>query len=155
MTKNKSVIYLLFFTMLLTACDAITGEEVARIPVNAISTNENLIIKEVSIDLKKDDEIIFWSEMNIEYEGDVDLRFRVQILKNGKEFGGIEVDPTDKNITLNEVKTTLMDKTSWSFTGRNTKLKIEDNANYTFKALLVSSVNPTLKVNKAEIIIKK
>ena len=67
----------------------------------------------------------------------------------------MEIDPTDKNVTLGETKVVLMDKSSWSFNGRNTKVVIDDDGKYTFRALLVSSDNPTLKINKAELVIKK
>jgi hypothetical protein len=155
MTKSNPLVYLIIIATFLNACNTITGEEIARIPVNAVSTNNNIILKEVTLDLKKGDEIIFWSDMDLEYEGDVDLRFRIQFMKDGKEFGGLEIDPLKKNLTIGETKLTLQNKTTWRFTGRNTKVQIEDDAKYTFKALLASSDNPTLKINKAEIIIKK
>lgn len=148
--KNLSGI--LFIFIILSSC---TGEEVGRLPVNAISTEDNLIIKEQSLNLKKGDEIGIWSEMDMEYEGDAPVRFKVQILKDGKEFGGLEIDPTDKNISMGEVKTTIMDKTSWSFTGKNKSLTIEEDGNYIFKALLVAAPNNTLKIKKAELVLKK
>jgi hypothetical protein len=156
MNKRLSIITLLVSLTLLTGCDALTGEEVARLSINEVSTDDNdLIIKEVSLDLEKDEEIAIWSDMDIEYEGDVNLRFRIEILKNGKSFGGLEIDPTDKNITIGEVKTTLMGKTDWSFSGKNSEIKIEEDANYTFKGILIASDNPTMKVTKAEIVLKK
>lgn len=151
----KRLLKLLVLLVFMVGCSAITGEEVARLPVNEISTENNLVAKEVSLDLKKDEEIAFWSDMNIEYEGDASLRFRVEVLKNGEDFGGFEIDPTDKSITLDEVRTTIMDKTDWSFSGKNSEIKIEDDGKYTFKAILVSSDNPSLKIKKAELVIKK
>lgn len=139
----------------LIGCSAITGEEVARLPINEVSTENNLIVKEVSLNLKKDEEIAFWSDIDVEYEGEASLRFRVEVLKNGEDFGGFEIDPTDKSITLGEVRTTIMDKTDWSFSGKNSELKIEEDGKYTFKAILVSSDNPSLKIEKAELVIKK
>lgn len=139
----------------LIGCSAITGEEVARLPINEISTENNLVVKEVSLDLKKDEEIAFWSDIDMEYEGDASLRFRVEVLKNGEDFGGFEIDPTDKSMTLGEVRTTIMDKTDWSFSGKNSEVKIEEDGKYTFKAILVSSDNPSLKIEKAELVIKK
>lgn len=141
---------------LLTGCDALTGKEVARLSINQVSTDDdNLIIKETSLDLKKGDEIAIWSDMDIKYEGDIAIRFKMEILKNGENFGGLEIDPTDKNITIGEVKTSLMGKTDWSFSGKNSEIKIEEDGNYTFKGILVSSDNSTLEVMKAEIVLKK
>jgi hypothetical protein len=79
----------------------------------------------------------------------------VEIWKDGKNTGGFEVDPTEKKITIGEVKTTVMDKTDWSFSGKNSVYKIEEDGKYTFKGILVASENSSLKVTKAEVVFKK
>jgi hypothetical protein len=156
MRKLLPIFALSVSLILLTDCDALTGEEIARLSINQVSTDENsLIIKETSLNLKKGEEIAIWSEMDIEYEGDVALRFRMEVSKDGENFGDLEIDPTDKNITIGEVKTSLMGKTDWRFSGKNSKIKIEEDGNYTFKGILVASENSTLKVTKAEIVLKK
>jgi hypothetical protein len=151
----KTLLVLFATSLVLLGCDAITGKEVGRLQINQLSTKGNLVIKETTLDLKKDEEIGIWSDMDIEYEGDVALRFRVEIGKDGKSIGGFEIDPTEKNITIGEVKTTLMGKTDWSFTGRNSVYTIEEDGKYTFKGILVASDNATLKVTKAEVVLKK
>ena len=155
MRITKELFQLTIVLLLFNACDSITGKEVARIAINEASSPDNLIVKDVSLDLKNGDEIIFWSDMDMEYEGNVDLRFRVQILKDGEEFGSLEIDPTDKNVTIGEIKTSIMNKTNWRFSGRNTKIKIDSAGKYVFKALLATSDNPSLKIKKAEIVIKQ
>jgi len=156
MKKIQLLFIILISVAFLTGCDALTGKEIARIPVNQISVNDsNLIIKETSIALKKGDEIGIWSDMDLEYEGDIYLRFKLEILKNGKKLGKLEIDPLEKSVTIGEVKTTVMDKTNWSFTGKNSEITIEEDATYTFKAILIGVVNPTLIVKKAEIVLKK
>jgi len=156
MRRLLSILILLVSLTALTGCDALTGKEVGRLSINEISIDDNnLIFKEISLDLKKDEEIGIWSDMDIEYEGDVALRFRIEILKNGENFGAFEIDPTDKNITIGEAKTSWMGKTDWSFFGKNSEVKIEEDGNYTFKGILVASENPTLKITKAEIVLKK
>jgi hypothetical protein len=151
----KRLLKLLTLSLILTGCDALTGKEVGRLQINQLSTEGNLVVKETTLDLKKDDEIGIWSDMDIEYEGDVALRFRVEIWKDGKNMGGFEVDPTEKKITIGEVKTTVMDKTDWSFSGKNSVYKIEEEGKYTFKGILVASENSSLKVTKAEVVFKK
>lgn len=137
-------------------CDAITGEEIGRLRINKVSTDENnLIMDETSIQLKKDDEIAFWSDMDLEYEGDVQLRFKMEISNNGQSLGTLEIDPTKKNMTIGEVQTNFGSSTDWSFMGKNTEITIEEDGNYTFKGILVASENETLKINKAEIVLKK
>ena len=153
--KSNLFVKLAILAAVLSGCSALTGEEVARFPINEASSENNLIAKEATLDLKKGDEIVFWSEMDIEYEGNVEFQFRVQITKDGQAYGGLEIDPLEKNVTLSEMKTTIANKTNWSFTGRNTKIEIEQDGRYGFKAALMTSENPTLKIEKAELIIKK
>jgi hypothetical protein len=151
----KTLLTLLLISVVLTGCDALVGKEVGRLPINQLSTEENLVVKETTLDLKKDDEIGIWSDMDVEYEGDVALRFRMEIAKNGKTIGGFELDPMEKNITLGEIKTTLGNKTDWSFSGKNSSYTVEEDGQYTFKGILVASENPSLKVTKAEVVLKK
>ena len=141
---------------ILSSCDALTGTEVGRLAINEVSTNDsNLIIKEASLDLLKDESISIWSDMDMEYEGDVEFRFRMEILKDGVTYGNLEIDPTDKNVTIGGMKTEIMGKTDWSFTGRNKSLTIEEDGHYTFRALLAASDNPSLNLKKAELVLKK
>jgi len=156
MKKPISLLITAATILIFTGCSALTGEEVGRLPINQVSTDDdNLIMKEISLDLKKDEQIAIWSDMDIKFEGDVALIFRVEVLKNGEILNGFEIDPTDKNITIGEVKTSVMGKTDWRFSGKNGDYKIEEDGNYTFKGILVASENPTLQVNKAEIVLKK
>lgn len=151
----KNLISLASFILILlgiTSC----GEEIARLPINAVSIdNEHLIVRDTTLELKKGDEIAIWSDMDFEHKGNVGLQFKIEILKNGEAFGGLEIDPTDKNVTTGEVKTVLMGETDWSFSGKNAEIKIEEDGSYTFKSILVASDNSTLKINKAEIVLKK
>lgn len=146
-------LFMLLF--IVTGCEALTGKEIARIPVNELSIDTNFVMKETSVDLKKGDKISFWSDMDVEYEGDLQLRFQIEIWTNGHILEVLEIDPFQKNITLNETQISLGDKTTWAFSGKNSEKIIENDGNYIFKAILISNGNPTLKLNKAEIIIKK
>ncbi len=140
---------------LFTGCSSLTGEEIARLKINAVSSSVNFIDDEVTIALKKGDEIALWSDMDMEYDGDVNLRFRIKMFKDGTKTSELEIDPTQKNITIGEVKTKIMNSTKWSFSGKNSEIKIEEDGNYTLKSILVASKNPSLKVNKAELVLKK
>lgn len=144
----------LFVSCLISAC-GITGQEVGRLSINKLSTPGSLMIKEVTLDLKKGETLLIWSEMDVEYEDDVVMQFKMDVLKNGAPFGSFEINPTDKSISLGELKKTFNRKTTWSFSGKNSELKIEEDGKYNFKAIFVSSDNPTLKVNKAEVVFKK
>ncbi len=145
----------LLLIVLTANCDALIGEEVARLPINKISTSdEDLTLKKASLDLVAGEKIAFWSEMDMEYEGEIELRFRVEIIKDGEYYSNLEIDPTDKNITLGEFKAKVMDKTDWSFTGKNSEITFQESGNYTFSAFLAASENETLVLTKAELVIK-
>jgi hypothetical protein len=141
--------------LLFVGCSALTGEEVGRLAINQVSSEENLIKKESSVVLKPGDEIALWAEMDMEYEGDVTILFRIAITKDGKNLGNMEVDPRKKDMTIGEVKTSIGDKTSWSFSGRGAVIPIAEDGNYKFEAILVASDNPSLVIKKAELVLKK
>ena len=149
------LVTLLMLALLAASCSAITGEEIARLKINAVSSSGNFIDDEVTLALKKGDEIALWSDIDMEYDGDVNLRFRIKMFKDGTKTSELEIDPTKKNITIGEVKTKIRNNTKWSFSGKNSEIKIEEDGNYTLKSILVASKNPSLKVNKAELVLKK
>jgi hypothetical protein len=152
---KKPLLWALPLAALLGGCDALMGKEVARLPINEVSTAGHEVAKEAAVPLKKDDEIALWSDMALAYEGDAPMRFQVQVLKNGAPFKQLELDPTEKNVTVGEVKTSVNDKVNWRFSGKNAELKIPEDGTYTFKARLVATNNPTLRVTKAELVLKK
>ncbi|MET4104939.1 hypothetical protein [Hymenobacter sp. UYP22] len=152
---SRPLLATLLLTAPLGACDALLGKEIARLPVNQISTPQQEVAKETTVKLQKEDKVAIWSEMDMEYQGEAPLRFQVVVLKNGRPFNQLEFDPTQKNVSMNEVKTDLNGNISWSFSGKNTELTVPENADYTFKARLIAAPNPSLKLRKAELVLKK
>ena len=70
-------------------------------------------------------------------------------------MGFIELDPMDKDITIGEVRTEIMDKTNWRYAGRMNTFTVENSGHYTLRTILVSSQNATLELKKADLVIKK
>ncbi|QCK13363.1 hypothetical protein [Mangrovivirga cuniculi] len=151
----KRYFLLLMIPFLFSSCEALTGKEIARLEIDKVSNENDLRIKKASVALNKGDEIGIWSDMDLAFEGTVQLRFGIKIYKNGEDYRQFEVDPFDKNITLGEVKKTINGDTDWSFFGKNTSIEIEENGNYTFEGVLIASENPTLKIKKANLVLKK
>lgn len=151
----KQLLLALLLAAPLSACEALFGKEIARLPINAVSTEGHEVLKEAALQLKKADVISLWSDMDMTYEGEAPLRFQVTVLKNGAPFGQLELDPTDKNVTLGEVKTNVNGNVSWRFSGKNATLTVPENATYTFRGQLVAASNPSLKINKAELVLKQ
>ena len=152
----KKLFIIIALPLFLANCRALTGEEIARLEINKVSTGkDNMFNDRTILELKKNDEIMFWSDMDIAYKGATELRFKVGIFKDGALIKKIEIDPTKKNITLGEAKTEVMGKTNWSFLGKNTELKIEEDGKYGISAILTATNNSNLKVTKAELVVKK
>tara|TARA_B110001450_G_C17304795_1_gene352988 strand:+ start:22 stop:480 length:459 start_codon:yes stop_codon:yes gene_type:complete len=151
----KKVFSVLLLAFIIVSCSSITGEEIARLSLDKVSTKNNIFEKEISLALEKDDEISFWTKMDFKYENDVEIRYRIRVYKNDEEFKVLEYDPREKNITFGEVKTSFNDKTNWSFTGKNGELKIDETAQYTFKAILKTSTNKSFVFKVADLILKK
>ena len=141
--------------MLLAGCSALTGEEVGRLAINKISSEENIIKKDATVTLKQGNEIVIWSDMDMEYEEEVSILFRIGISRDGKALDVIEVDPRQKDMTFGEIKTSIGNKTNWSFFGRNAVFPIATDGTYTFEAILLASENTSLLIKKAELVIKK
>ena len=71
--------------------------------------------------------------MDFKYEGEVVLRFRLEILIYGENYSGLEIDPTDKNITLGEVRTSVMAKPIGVLQEKMLKLRLKKKANIPLK----------------------
>ena len=154
--KMKRLGWGLALLPLLSSCDALMGKEVARLPINAVSTAGHEVVREATVQLQKDDKIALWSDMDLAYEGgSAPVRFQVQVMKNGTPFQQLQIDPTEKNITVGEVKPDINGSVSWRFSGKNAELVAPDAGSYTFRAMLVAAANPTLRVTKAELVLKK
>ncbi|PLX16324.1 MAG: hypothetical protein C0599_15465 [Salinivirgaceae bacterium] len=151
----KRILLLLLIPTMFFACEALTGKEIGRLEINQVSTEDNMVIKEITLDLMQGDEVGVWSEMDFKYEGDVGIMFRIQVLKDGEELTVVDVDPREKNISINEVRTEVNEKVNWRFVGKNTTISIDESGLYTFKAGLIASDNGSLEVKKAELVFKK
>ena len=139
----------------LASCDAITGKEIARLAVDAVSTPENSVEKETSLDLQKGEVIALWSHLDLEYDEPLELRFQVQLLRDTVVDIELEVDPFEKNITMGEARTSFNGHVDWSFTGKNGEVTIGSTGRYTVRTRLVASENRSLVLRKAELILKK
>lgn len=149
--------FLVAFTglLLLPGCEAITGKELARMQIDSLSTEEHLVMREVSLPLKKGEEIAFWSDMDLEYYGEVELRMRVRVLKDDTDLELLEIDPLAMNVTVGETRTSMGEHTNWSFSGKNHVWKVPEDGTYVFKAILTASENPSLIINKAGLLLKQ
>lgn len=139
--------------MIFTACNLFGGKEVARLAINEVSTKENIITKEATLDLKQGEEIHFWSDMDVEFDGDPAFEFYIHITKDSAVMD-LKVNPFERNVTMNEVTKTINGHTDTRFEANNYQLKITESGTYKIEAILISH-NQNLTINKAELVIKK
>jgi hypothetical protein len=137
------------------ACSKITGEEIARIKISEISREGAIHWKSTTVDLKADEKVYFWTDMNLEFEGPLAMRYQIQLIKDADTLGLIELDPFEKDITIGEIKTTLNDKTNWRYSGRMDFHQIKEAGKYTFRTRLVTSPNRSLQLKQADLVLKK
>lgn len=83
------------------------------------------------------------------------LVYIVEMWQDSVKLGGLELNALKTNPTMMEVKTQFGNKTSWTYQGKMNFLEVENNGSFTFKAILKSSDNQTLKLNKADLVFKK
>lgn len=158
--KKSSVPLLPKILFLLTlgfiyGCDAISAEEVARLSFDKVATQEDLNIQTTDLELKAGDKLQVWTEMSMEYEGSLGLEYKVMVTKGADTLAFLQLDPEEKDITMGEVKTSFGSETKWRFSGRMSKITIEDDGLYTFSSVLAASENPSLKLKKADLVLKK
>lgn len=156
MKKSSASAILLLHTLCFTyGCDAISAEEVARLSFEKVATQEDLNIQSAELELKAGDKIQLWTEMNMEYEGNLGLEYQMLVIKGADTLAMYKLDPEEKDITMGEVKTSIGNDTKWRFSGRMSKITIEDDGLYTFSSLLLSSSNESLNLKKADLVLKK
>jgi hypothetical protein len=138
----------------LASCDALTGKEVGRNTFAAVSTPEKLTYQRTKLTLAKGEKIQFWADMDIAYDGPLELEFFVQLPK-ALGIPSQRLDPLHTSLTVGEVKTVVGEHTTRSFSGRMGSFEAPATGEYDFGTLLLSSGNPTLQIKKADLVFKK
>lgn len=152
--KMKTLLFTLFSAILLSACGNEFGDEVARLPIKELS-NEELKFQEVSLELKKGDELSFWTDLDIEFDVELELGYGVEIYRGETMLDVLQLDVFAVNPILNETTVTIGKNTKRSYMGKMESLLIEEDDTYVFKAVLISSEFPPLNIAKADLVIKQ
>ena len=151
MNKLSTLVVALFAVMILAGC----GEEIGRIPVNRIIPPGSPDTPEITLDLTEGDDIGIWSDMDMEYDGNVAMQFILEVIFDGETQGVMTYDPRDKNISMMESKTNINGSVNWSYSGKNTSMSVESTGAYTFRANFIANPSETLKLHQAEVVFKK
>jgi hypothetical protein len=155
MKTSLKLFFVCLSSVLFIACAALSSKEVARIAINKVNNTENQEWKSTSIDLKKGDKLYFWTDLDLEYEGELELNYNVRVIKNSDTLRVVKLNPLNCKLKMFEKTVSLMGKTSQSYEGNMDAFEITDAGKYTFDVILVSNPNETLKLNKADLVLKK
>lgn len=109
--------------------------------------------KEVTLNLKQGQKLEFWSSIDIQYEGEIEMSYLIEVWEKNQKNGGFELNALKTNPTFFSTKKQLGNKSTWSFQGKMDFLKIDHDGNYTFKVILYCS-DPNIHCKTAKLIFK-
>jgi hypothetical protein len=133
--------------LLLAAC----GKEAGRVPFTAEGP------KEATLALKAGD-VAFWTDIDLEFEGNSDLFYQVDLVQNGATVATAECDPLGHlSVKTSWVSTDIGNKHSRSGNGKMPcDVKLAAGGPTTVKATLTWSHKPTtLTLKKADLVVKQ
>ncbi len=145
----------LLIVLALPSCEALTGKEIGRLPVNALSTEDHSVVQHVELDLLQDSKLVFWSEMDLSYTQPLALRWQIRVLRDSTMVQGMELNPFDMNMTIGEVRSEINGNVNWRYTGRNGVFTTPEDGHYTVVARLIAPERSTITLRKAELVIKQ
>lgn len=153
--KKLNLILITAIVMILAACAALSSKEIGRLAFTKPLDDVNYEWKKIDLNLKQGEILRFWADMDLEYDGSVEMVYRIKFLKGTDTLMVSDLNPFEKKITVGEVKTTVMGKTKWSFSGQMHTIDIKEDGSYTVLAAFSSSFNNSLKLRKADLVFKK
>ncbi len=155
MMKTLKHIFIISLTILAAACAALSSKEIGRLSFTRPMDDVRPEWKKMELSLKQGEILRFWVDMDLEYDGAVDMIYSIRLVKGTDTLVVPDLNPFEKKITVGEVKTTVMGKTKWSFSGQMHTIDIKEDGKYTVLATFSSSLNNNLKLKKADLVLKK
>lgn len=153
--KKINLILIIAIAITIAACAALSSKEIGRLSFTRPLDDVKSEWKKIDLKLKQGEILRFWADMDLEYDGSVDMAYSIKLLKGADTLLVTDLNPFEKKITMGEVKTTVMGKTKWSFSGQMHTIDIKEDGNYTVLAAFSSSLNNSLKLRKADLVFKK
>lgn len=117
---------------------------------NSLGTNEILL------DIKKGKRITFWTDVNVEFEGNLDIVYNLDIIIGDSIYTFGLTPMKDLSIEMKEIKLTLGNKTKWSYIAKmygNFDSKVSGKLK--LKAVLASNPNNNARIKMADIVFKE
>jgi hypothetical protein len=128
------------------------GTEVGRVPFTAEGAGE------AQATLKAESEVRFWTDLDIEYQGDAALSYQIELLQDGAVVAAATCDPLGKiDVKVKWIETSLNDSHSRSGSGRMAcSAKVPKTGPTTVKARLSFGSPPAkLSLRRADLVLKQ
>lgn len=151
--KKISIYFVSILCVLLGSCSSnnnhLSNEALAELNFDKLSYDIPYY-KETTLNLERGQKIEFWSCLDIEFEGDIEMAYLVELWEKNKKIGGFELNALKTNPTLFKTEKQLGSKSVISFEGKMDFLNIDHSGNYTFKVILYCS-NTEVKCKMAKL----
>jgi hypothetical protein len=134
----------LFLIALLSGC----GKEVGRVPFTESGSGD----EKMQLDAK---EVAFWSDMDLEWEGDASGRYEIELLKKGDKVGSASCNLlAAPKVKMSWVETNIGGKHSRRGRGKlDCSVDLSSAGEYEVRVKLKASSNITLR--KADLVVKQ
>lgn len=153
--KQINLILITAVVITIAACAALSSKEIGRLSFTKPFDDVRPEWKKMRLSLKQGEILRFWADMDLEYTGSVDMIYSIRLVRGTDTLVVPDLNPFEKKITVGEVKTTVMGKTKWSFSGQMHTIGVKEDGKYTVLARFSSSLNNSLKLRKADLVFKK
>jgi hypothetical protein len=159
---------ILLLAIILNSCST-KQEDLGSINIEKLTdqNDENGLFEFESkpIHVKSGDRLYFWSKIDMEYEGVLEMQCQVQVLNEKDEILEVLVfDPLIVDTTTLCNKTTISGKSTYSCTGRihnyghpkfKNFLMFAETGVYHFIAIMYAQISEGLEIEKSLLLIKK
>ena len=155
---NKNIISILFIaTSLICFSCGIKTEELETIVFEKVSSEDEVYAYESKeLYLKKNEQISLWSKLDIKYENNPNLKYKVQIFSEKEgSIALFELNPLETDQSIMCYEQTIDNINEYNCTGRIDKFYMEDSGNYIFKAAFFSDSDKLINLKEASLLIKK
>ena len=117
--KKFKLVFIAILFLAIAACAGMFGEEVARVPINKISSDEKTYVESISIDMKAGEELALWTDLDIEYTGTLELEYQIIVIVDKEDtLEMIRFDAFQNDASFNKRTVTINNETTYSIMGR-------------------------------------
>lgn len=155
--KRFKFVFIAILLLVFAACAGMFGEEVARIPISKISSDEEIYVESLSIDMKAGEELSLWTDLDIEYSGNLELEYQLIVVIDEEDtLDMIRFDAFENDASINKRTVTVNNETTYSIMGRLGPFQAEKDASYEFNVILIANQNADdFTLTKGDLVFKK